>query len=306
MEGRTLTSGSTVTEKKKRYPPTKPVETTPRQMLAIKIGGSLFSDKSIEGSLDTAAIAEYAHLIADLHRKNPGHIVFITGGGALGHAALRGLDETDPFACLPLTEALAQVRWAWTQALIGQGVRALPLQLGAMASLNQDGTFSVTADTIRHALNHGVLPVLSGDSVLANDGALHGLSSDRVPEFLVHALGLPLRIVSFTDVPGILLDGPNGEQTLKYVDPFQPEKAYNALWTNSEWDTTGGFRTKIDALITCASSGAECFILKGSTHHAHSRYLFSPHHQWPDDIRYTRIAPPQTETRETGHGERRQ
>lgn len=286
-----MTTIPTVVEEVRSCEPASAGEAGTDLTLAIKIGGSLFSDKSIEGSLDRAAIASYARPVADLFRISRGRMVFISGGGAVGHGALRGIDESDPFGCLPLTKALADVRWAWTEALVREGVRALPLQLGAISMMNDDGTFSVTADTVHRVLNSGALPVLSGDSVLGSDGMLRGLSSDRVPEFLVKALNMPLRVVSFTDVPGVLLDGPNGNATLGYVDPTRPAQAYDALWTNSEWDTTGGFKTKLDALVACAASGAECFILQGSAQ-PEARYLLSPLHQWPREIRYTRIALP--------------
>jgi isopentenyl phosphate kinase len=285
-----LSGSAAVTEESRRYASRSPEATAQEQVIAVKIGGSLFSDKSIEGSLDRAAIAAYAHVIADLFRSSPGRIIFFTGGGAVGHGALRGIDESDPFGCLPLTKALADVRWAWTEALVQEGVKALPLQLGAMAVLNEDDTFSVLADTVRRVLASGALPVLSGDSVLDCNGILHGLSSDRVPEFLVRALDAPLRVVSFTDVPGILRDGPNGKETLRHVDPARPDQAYDALWANSKWDTTGGFKTKVDALVSCASAGAECFILKGSARDTEYQYLLAPYDQWPEDVRGTRIA----------------
>lgn len=279
-----------------RHSPTGSINATSGQILAIKVGGSLFSDKSVEGSLDRTVVANYARVIAGLFKSIPGKLVFISGGGAIGHGALRGIDKSDPFGCLPLTKALADVRWAWTEALVGEGVPTIPLQLGAMATLNKDHSFSIRADTVQEVLRRGALPVLSGDSVLASDGTLHGLSSDRVPEFLVGALGLPLRVVSLTDVPGILSDGPNGKETLTNVDPAHPEKAYAALWANSEWDTTGGFKTKVDALIACASLGAECFIMRGSPH-MQAHHLLAHHAHWPENIRYTRIALPETSNR---------
>ncbi|MCY9786610.1 hypothetical protein KIK06_22240 [Nocardiopsis sp. EMB25] len=259
-------------------------------VLAIKIGGSLFSDKSVENSLDIPAIADYARIIAKIFHENRGRLVFITGGGAVGHGALRGNDDADPFGCIPLTKALADVRWAWTQALRHEGVRVLPLQLGAMSVLNEDGSFSVRGDVLTKVLDTGSLPVLSGDSVLGADGRLHGLSSDRVPEFLVRALGPGLRVVSLTDVPGILLDGPGGKDVLAHVDPASPERAYSALWAKSPWDTTGALKTKLDALLASASAGAECFIMRGSARGADYDHLFSPFADWPEGVSCTRIS----------------
>ncbi|WP_158557832.1 amino acid kinase family protein [Spongiactinospora gelatinilytica] len=256
----------------------------------MKIGGSLFSDKSVAGSLDKGRIARFARVISSLHERFPGQVVLITGGGAIGHGALRGIDPADPFAAIGLTKALADVRWAWTQALVGLGVRAFPLQLGAMATLDDDLSFRVRADIVERVLASGALPILSGDSVLDANGNLHGLSSDRVPEFLVRALQTPLRVASFTDVPGIVLGGPGGKETLRYVDPMTPQAAYEALWTNSEWDTTGGFKTKVDALIRCAAEGAECFILEGVAQDSEWAYLLSPYSGWSNKLHCTRIA----------------
>ncbi|WP_028647097.1 hypothetical protein [Nocardiopsis sp. CNT312] len=265
-------------------------------VLAIKVGGSLFSDKSVENSLDMSAIADYARIVAGLFRENRGRLVFITGGGAPGHGALRGNDGGDPFGCIPLTKALADVRWVWTEALRREGVRALPLQLGAMALLEDDGSFSVRSDVLTRVLDSGALPVLSGDSVLGTDGRLHGLSSDRVPEFLVGTTEAGLRVVSLTDVPGILLDGPDGKDVLSHVDPAFPERAYSALWAKSPWDSTGALRTKLDALLACASAGAECFIMRGSARNTDYDHLFSPFRDWPEDVSYTRIWSPAAAT----------
>lgn len=260
--------------------------------LVIKFGGSLFSDKSLDQSLDREAIADYARLVANLSKSHPGRIVFITGGGAIGHGALRNRDKSDPFGSIVLTKALADVRWEWSKALHREKVKALPLQLGAMSVLDSEGNFSAASGIVRKVMENGVLPVLSGDSVLDQDGNLHGLSSDRVPEFLVQVLDGPLRVVSFTDVPGILLDGPGGEDLLDYVDPAAPDRAYAAIWKKSNWDATGALKGKLDSLLSCASSGAECFIMKGSTDPSDYRYLFSPYREWPEGVRSTRIAIP--------------
>lgn len=275
-----------------REHPSFPGNSKSTTVLALKIGGSLFSDKSVENSLDMSAIADYARVIAELFRKYHGRLIFITGGGAVGHGALRGNNDADPFGCIPLTKALADVRWSWTVALRRAGVQTLPLQLGAMSVLEDDGSFSVRGDVLTEVLDSGALPILSGDSVLGTDGRLHGISSDRVPEFLVRALDTSLRVVSLTDVPGVLLDGPNGRNVLPHIDPAFPERAHSALWAKSPWDSTGALKTKLDALLACASAGAECFIMRGSVQSTDYDHLFSPFCDWPDDIFCTRISSP--------------
>ena len=80
--------------------------------LGLKIGGSLFSDKSRENSLDRSALDMYAVLIASLVRRHAGRVVLITGGGAIGHGAIRNQRERSVRSLVALTEATSLVRWA--------------------------------------------------------------------------------------------------------------------------------------------------------------------------------------------------
>lgn len=260
------------------------------EYLALKVGGSLFSDKSQEGSLDLAALRAYSRAFARLAARHPGRVTLITGGGAIGHGAIRNDPAAATFPLVGLTQATFSVKWAWTQELLRAGVRALPLQLAACCTLAGDKPVLQPAALLA-LLEHGVLPVLAGDCLITEDGTLHALSSDRVPEILVDALPGPLRIVTLTDVPGLIVGGPGGSETLARLDARDPGPAYELLWRQSEWDSTGGMRTKLDALVRCALGGAECFILQGDAQLDDLEFLIADEvEDWPAGARYTRIA----------------
>jgi isopentenyl phosphate kinase len=257
--------------------------------LGLKIGGSLFSDKSRENNLDRSALDAYAALVASLVKRHAGRVVLITGGGAIGHGAIRNQLERSVRSLVALTEATSLVRWAWTEALAKAGVEAFPLQLAAMCTIRA-GQPQMSADAVRACLSAGVLPVLSGDCVLTDQGQLCVISSDRVPEMLLTAVDGQVRVVVMTDVPGILVDGPYGTQVLRDLDPWHPERAYEFVWQQSEWDYTGAMRAKLDALVNCARSGAECYIMRGDPQRADPEFLFADVADWPADLQYTRVA----------------
>ncbi|KPC78481.1 hypothetical protein ADK82_31135 [Streptomyces sp. NRRL S-4] len=283
--------------KGKEHPLTR--TTQPPGSLVLKIGGSLFSDKSRPGSLDEKVFASYAALVADLAKAHPGRIVLVTGGGAFGHGALRGLDPDDPFAPLPFVQATAGVRWRWVSALTDMGVRALPLQLGAFSTVDPAHPLGVAVaeEPLKALLAAGVLPVLSGDCLLRPDGSLEAFSSDRTPEVLVRALGETPRVVTLTDVPGVLTGGPGSDDVLELIDAHHPEDAYRHVWKESEWDASGAMQGKLDALVACARQGAECFIMRGDPGLSDLRHLTRPEDEWPLGLKRTRIALPQEEAR---------
>ncbi|MET8327063.1 hypothetical protein [Streptomyces sp. NPDC005181] len=255
--------------------------------LAVKVGGSLFSRKDEPGNVDDVAMSGFAKSLAQLHRVFRGRMVLISGGGGFGHGAIRDHDTTDAFSLAGLTEACFEVKKRWAVHLRDIGVRAFPLQLAAMCSL-RDGLPQLKSSLLTEVLDHGALPVLAGDALFCEDGELRTFSSDRVPEVLLPLVEGRLRVVTLTDVDGIVTNGTGGDSILPQVDAEAPQNAYAALWGSSEWDATGAMHTKLDALVACAREGAECFIMRGAPD-ADLSFLAAPYSAWPSQVRSTRI-----------------
>ncbi len=258
-------------------------------LTVIKVGGSLFSDKRQARTVDGEALDRYAGAIAALWKQAPGRLAFVSGGGAFGHDAVRGLGPADPDAALPLTEATFALKWLWTKALRSHGCRAVPLQVAGFA--RREGTaLRVEAGVPRRLLETGSLPVLAGDAILAADGGLEVLGSDRVPEVLLGLRPGTVRVAMLTDVPGILRDGPGGSAVLREIDPSRPEDAAAALWEVPAWDTSRSMRGKLEAAVALARLGAECLILRGEPSRERLQLLLEPCETWPEAMTYTRIS----------------
>jgi isopentenyl phosphate kinase len=257
--------------------------------LVLKIGGSLFSDKRRNHHIDKDAVETYSRLVADLMTSHRGRFALIVGGGSFGHGAVRSLNPADSLSGVLLTEASFRLKWIWTQELRRHGAPAVPLQLQAMCTLGEDGV-EVHDGALARFLEIGALPVLAGDCLLGPDDSLQNYSSDRVPEVLMSCCEPPIRIVSLTDEPGILLDGPGGSEVLRGVDADAPDEAYDALWEAPPWDISGSMTGKVTSLVEFARRGAECFIMKGDPTLASLRFICDPPSTWPLDVLYTRIA----------------
>ncbi|HZO05921.1 MAG TPA: hypothetical protein VFB52_06005 [Solirubrobacterales bacterium] len=258
------------------------------KLLVVKVGGSLFSDKRRARTLDETALDAYAAAIAELARLAPGRVVFVSGGGAFGHDAVRVLDPGDPDAALPLTEAVFALKWRWTEALRAHGCRALPLQATSLA-YRHDGRLQIHAGAVAGLLADGILPVLSGDAI-GGDGRLEVVGSDRVAGLLLGLAPGAVRVAMLTDVPGVLTDGRGGSRVLREVDPDHPERALAAVWETPAWDTSRSMDGKLAAAIELARGGAECLIMAGEPRPQLLRLLLEPCERWPRSVRYTRIS----------------
>jgi isopentenyl phosphate kinase len=259
-------------------------------VLVVKIGGSLVSDKAKDGHLDHEVLEGYAKLVADLYRGAPGRVVLVAGGGSIGHGAVRNLAPGDPLAALPLTEATFGVKWHWIRALRSHGVPCLPLQTAAIVSFGPRGGPDVQGLVLERLLGHGILPVLSGDCVVTADGSLRIFSSDEVPAIVVRTVPGQVRVAVLTDVPGLLADGPGGEEVIAEVDADAPGDAFAHIWPAAEHDTSGAMAGKLTALVGHARLGAECFMMRGDHTTDGLDFLLKRRADWPAEVKYTRIA----------------
>ncbi|MFE6975515.1 aminotransferase class V-fold PLP-dependent enzyme [Streptomyces sp. NPDC057682] len=260
------------------------------ELLVLKIGGSLFSDKRAGGGTDPEAVADYARQVRDLAAAHPGRVVLVTGGGAACHEVGRTVDPArDPWSALALTAPAFAVRWEWTTRLRRLGVRAVPLQLTGLYGERPDGAEDAHPDAVRRLLEGRALPVLSSDCVLTADGTLRIVSSDEAPALLLDRDPGTVRIVALTDVPGVLTGADDSSPVLPRLDAADPSAADELLWPTGSWDATDAMRGKIRHLAAHARRGAQCVITRGERT-GRLTHLFAPLESWPAGERHTEIA----------------
>lgn len=255
-------------------------------LLILKVGGGLFSDKRRDRHLDLDAVAGFARLVADLAARAPGRLILVSGGGSYGHGAVRGAAPDAPWDSLRLTHANAELRWVWTTALRDAGATAFPVQFAAVAVLRPDGRPVLTGESVRRVLDIGALPVLTGDCLPTAEGSLAVVGSDHVPAALLPLARGPVRIAILTDVDGVLDNG----RPVPWIDPDRPDPVRDVLRAAPAWDTTGAMSGKLRGLLDCAQRGAECLILRGDPTVGDLRHLLLPTSQWPAGRLHTRIA----------------
>lgn len=226
---------------------------TADELIFLKLGGSLLTDKTATEALRGDVVARLAAEIATAYAQRPGlRLVLGHGSGSFGHVAgarhgtrqgVRGAAAWRGFA--EVSDAAARLNRHVVAALLAAGVPAVGLPPSASAEV-VDGRIVHLADSpVRAALDAGLLPVVFGD--VAFDAARGGtiISTEEVLDYLAQALR-PRWLLLAGETPGVLdLDG----QVIPRITRATLPDVLPALGGSRGTDVTGGMASKVAAML---------------------------------------------------------
>jgi isopentenyl phosphate kinase len=254
------------------------------ELVFLKLGGSLITDKTRPYTARTDKLADLAGQIAAALDRTPGlSLVLGHGSGSFGHTAAReyrtreGVKLPSPPAPLPRGEGsywrgftevhrqAAQLNNLVMEALHLAGIRALAFP-PATAITARDGQVSAW-DTapLRAALAVGILPVIYGDVVFdqARGGTI--LSTEDLFQHLARDLR-PDRILLAGLEAGVWQDFPGRTRLLKEIDSESYETLRAGLGAAVGTDVTGGMESKVRQMLDLAQElGLKVHIFSGDT-----------------------------------------
>jgi len=223
------------------------------ELIILKLGGSVITDKSGECRVDKERISSLAKEIAS--RKNIIPII-IHGAGSCGHPEAKehhldkGLDTTNKAGIFITHHAVRRLNDAVVNALRASGVESVGIHPLDACTAKNGRLISFECGPIKLLLKHGIVPVMHGDVVMDEEKGVCIVSGDQLVSYLAVNLHAE-RIGLATDVPGVLKDG--------NVIPAINKKAISNLEINESGNTdvTGGMRGKINELLMLAEMGIE-------------------------------------------------
>lgn len=234
------------------------------ELLFLKLGGSLLTDKTQAQSLRGDVLARLAAEIAAALRDRPAlRVVLGHGSGSFGHVAasrygtragVRTPEEWRGYA--EVARVAAELNRRVVDALVEAGVPALRLQPSASA-LCHDGELRALAERpIREALVHGLAPVVHGDVALDDVRGGTIISTEEIFRWLAPRLG-PQRVVLVGEVAGVLTADPasgiQGELVEEITPATLPDLA-QALGGSRGVDVTGGMVAKVAEMLALAGA----------------------------------------------------
>lgn len=229
------------------------------ELVFLKLGGSLLTDKTRPQALRADVLARLAAEIAAARAAAPGlRLVIGHGSGSFGHVAAsrygtrHGVSTPEGWRGYAETaRAAAALNGLVVDALWEAGVPALRLQPSASAHCRNGELLALELRPLIVALDNSLVPVVHGDVALdeARGGTI--ISTEEIFRYLAPQLH-PQRVVLVGEVEGVLTadpaSGAHGELIPRITPATLPGIA-QALGGSRGVDVTGGMVAKVTEML---------------------------------------------------------
>ena len=240
-------------------------------LLLLKLGGSLITDKARPETPRREVIARLAGEIARAAREIPHALVVGHGSGSFGHVAAResgiaaGLRSADQLPGVSRTqERAAALHRIVIEALLAAG--ALPFSIAPSSCLVADAgrPAAFAAEPLLLALDRGLLPVLYGDVVTDRSWGISIGSTERLFEVLAATLqdyGRTIRRVLWLGETDGLYDAEG--KTVPRITAGDLDRVRAAIGAPAGTDVTGGMLHRVETALGLARLGIPSLLANG-------------------------------------------
>lgn len=219
----------------------------------IKLGGSLITDKRVEGSFRADVMTRIAEEIAAAHSSQPDRQFIIGhGSGSFGHVAARKYDTLVGVHTAAQWHGFAEVATTASalntlvlESLRAQGLPVMRFQPSASAIAEDGRIVEMALEALQRAYQSGLIPLVYGDVALDRVRGGTIISTETV--FTHLATHLPVRdILLLGEVAGVL--NPSGE-VIPEITPVTLPTVRAFLGESAGTDVTGGMLTKVSDMV---------------------------------------------------------
>ncbi len=238
-----------------------------KEIVLLKLGGSLITDKDTPYTPRLEKLKELAHEIKTVLDSRPDLLLILGhGSGSFGHVAAKKYGTRDgvkpsPPAPLPnegegdYWKGFAEVRFQAAElnryvmeSLFKAGVPAISFPPSSSMISNERKVIHHNILAMRKALDVHLLPVVYGDVTF--DEKLGGtiLSTEDVFTFLVEQFS-PSRILLAGIEAGVWEDFPARTRQVKQIQVSDYEKMRAGIGGSASTDVTGGMKAKVEEML---------------------------------------------------------
>lgn len=243
------------------------------EVILIKLGGSLITDKARPETPRPEVIARLAGEIARAAARGPARLIVGHGSGSFGHVAAsrsgiaQGLRSPGQLPGVAETQRqAAALHRLVIEALAAAG--ALPFSIAPSSCLVTAGgrPASFADGPLLLAFNRGLLPVLYGDVVMDREQGVAICSTERLFELVAESLAehgrTVRRAIWLGETDGVYdADG----RTLPRLSAADFEEAAPAIGGSAGTDVTGGMRHRVETALALSRLGIPSWIVNGLT-----------------------------------------
>jgi isopentenyl phosphate kinase len=223
------------------------------ELIFLKLGGSLLTDKTEKEALRAETLARLAAEIAAARAAKPDlTLVLGHGSGSFGHVAAakygtrRGVhDPAEWLGFAEVGDAAARLNRHVVGALLAEGIPAIGLPPSASTEVADGQIVQFASGPVEAALAAGLLPVLYGD--VAFDSVRGGtiVSTEEILTFLTNTLR-PAWFLLAGETAGVL---DRAGRVIPRITTGNLAQIQSALGGSRGTDVTGGMAAKVAAMM---------------------------------------------------------
>lgn len=244
-----------------------------KQIILIKIGGSLITDKQKPFTLKKEALEKICNEI-HLAQKTGKLLILGHGGGSFPHFPAKkykthlGIQDTSSYRGIAeVADAAARLNRIVVQTLLKKGVNAISIAPSSIFVSKNFTKDSLCTESLVETLRLGLLPVVYGDVILDREKGCTIYSTERVLGYI----GLALQKQGFTIEQIIHCGQTNGVyddngNTIPLINAKKMSSIKHCLGGSGGVDVTGGMIHKVEESLDLAKQGIPGFIIDGIDH----------------------------------------
>ncbi len=257
-------------------------------LIYLKLGGSLITDKRNPETPRSHVLKHLSQEIAQARLDRPLlRLVLGHGSGSFGHVSARqygtrdGVRSADEwFGFAATADAAARLTRIVAAHLLQAGLPVWSIQPSVALRCEDGDVISGPAETVRLALERGLLPLIHGDVALDSSRGGTIASTEEIFEYMAAQLP-PVRIVLAGEVDGVYTSDPLLDPAAALLEEITPRafKSLQATFGASHaTDVTGGMAAKVEQALRMvrAQAGLQVVICGGLAHGAVYAALTDP------------------------------
>lgn len=230
------------------------------EIVIIKLGGSIITDKNIPFSFRKDVVENLLNEIAIYYHLKKNRIILIHGGGSFGHPLAKqyriqeGFNSSIPNQLYGLAQthhAMTQLNTKIIEGLFKHEVPAINIQTSSIYRKVSKTSQIIGSgySTISSFLDLNIVPILHGDVLFDDNNSFSIISGDKIIEDLCFKLkGYRIQKVIFViEKDGILISTGNSLSEISLVSKIQSNQLnlLNLAKLEEKIDVTGGIRKKL-------------------------------------------------------------
>lgn len=247
------------------------------ELILLKLGGSVITDKSKPFTEDIKTIRRLANEIHDARQKKDFRLIVGHGGGSYAHVPAKKYRTNEGVISEKSCEGIAKVQDAASRLnriivseLIAAGEYAVSINISSSCIAENGKIKYMFLKPIKKLLDLNMVPVPYGDVCLDLKKGCCILSTERILSYL--AKKLPAvekkykvsRVLICTRVPGIFTEDPIKNPNAKRIPLITPKNSKRItkyVKGSAGIDVTGGMLHKMEMLLELAKKGIESEII---------------------------------------------